>query len=223
MPEPDKIPAPPWFAELLKKELRQWITLADDQIQRLWEHYEILLRWNAKINLTSIPPGEEMVIRHYCESLFFGAHFPGDPGFPRDPGFPCDLGAISVADLGSGAGFPGAPVAILQPTWRVTLLESNQRKAVFLRESTRGLPNVSVLARRAESTPTTFDWLVARGVDQKEVLKNIPRLAPRIGLMLGEDDFFAIRNISGIAWSEPVRLPWGERRVCVYGEVSRGT
>ena len=217
MPEPDKIPAPPWFAGLLEKELRQWISLADDQIQRLWEHYEILQRWNAKINLTSISPGEEMVIRHYCESLFFGAHFPRDPGFPRDPA------VISVADLGSGAGFPGVPMAILQPTSRVTLLESNQRKAVFLRESTRTLPNVSVLARRAESIPTTFDWLVARGVDPKEVLKNIPRLAPRVGLMLGEDDFFAIRNISGIAWAESVRLPWGDRRVCVYGEVSRGT
>ena len=205
MPEPDKIPAPPWFAELLKKELRPWFTLDNGQIHRLWQHYEILLRWNAKINLTSIPPGEEMVIRHYCESLFFGAHIPSDPG------------PVSVADLGSGAGFPGAPMAILRPTWRVTLLESNQRKAVFLRESTRGLPNISVLARRAESASTTFDWLVARGVDPKEVLKNIPRLAPRIGLMLGEDDFFAIRNLSGIAWSEPVRLPWGDLRVCVYG------
>ena len=211
MPEPDKIAGPPWFAELLEKELRQWMTLAEDQIRRLWEHYEILLRWNAKINLTSIPAGEEMVIRHYCESLFFGAHLPGDPT------------AISVADLGSGAGFPGVPIAILQPTLRVTLLESNQRKAVFLRESTRGLPNISVLARRAESTATTFDLLVARGVDPKEVLKNIPRLAPRVGLMLGEDDFSAIRNISGIAWAEPVRLPWGDRRICLYGEVSRGT
>jgi 16S rRNA (guanine527-N7)-methyltransferase len=211
VPEPDKIPAPPWFAELLHKEVRQWVTLGDNQIQRLWEHYEILLRWNAKINLTSISPGEEMVIRHYCESLFFGAHLLGVPG------------TISVADLGSGAGFPGIPIAILQPTWRITLLESNQRKAVFLRESARGLSNVSIQARRAESITTTCDWLVARGVDPKEVLKNIPRLAPRVGLMLGEDDFSAIRNTSAIAWSEPVRLPWGDRRVCVYGEVSRGT
>jgi 16S rRNA (guanine527-N7)-methyltransferase len=210
VPEPDKITAPPWFAELLEKELRQWMTLTDGQIRRLWGHYEILLRWNAKMNLTSIPSGEEMVIRHYCESLFFAAHLPGDPG------------AISVADLGSGAGFPGMPIAILRPGWHVTLIESNQRKAVFLRESTRGLPNISVLARRAESTTTTFDWLVARGVDPKEVLKNVPRLAPRIGLMLSEDDFSAIRNISAIAWSEPVRLPWGDRRICVYG-VSRGT
>jgi 16S rRNA G527 N7-methylase RsmG len=114
-------------------------------------------------------------------------------------------------------------MAIWKPTWRITLIESNQRKAVFLRESTRGLPNISVLARRAESTTSTFDWLVARGVDPKEVLKNIPRLAPRIGLMSGEDDFSAIKGTSGIAWSEPVRLPWGDRRICVYGEVSRGT
>ena len=211
MPEPDKISAPPWFAELLQKELRPWMTLADGQIRRLWAHYEILLRWNAKMNLTSIPAGEEMVLRHYCESLFFAAHFPGDSA------------AITIADLGSGAGFPGAPMAIWKPNWRITLIESNQRKAVFLRESTRGLPNISVLARRAESSASTFNWLVARGVDPKEVLKNIPRLAPRIGLMLGEDDFSGIQSNSGIAWSEPVRLPWGDRRVCVYGEVSRGT
>lgn len=211
MHEPDKIAAPPWFAELLEKELRKWMTLTDSQIRRLWEHYEILLRWNAKMNLTSIPAGGEMVIRHYCESLFFGAHLSATSK------------SVSILDLGSGAGFPGTPMAILQPTWRVTLLESNQRKAVFLRESTRGLPNISVLARRTESTATTFDWLVARGVDPQEVLKNIPRLAPRVGLMLGDDDFSAIRHTSGIAWSEPVRLPWGDRRVCIYGEVSRGT
>src|SRR6202790_251490 len=152
--------APRWFADLLQKELQPWLTLSEDQIRQLWDHYEILLRWNERINLTSIPSGEEMVIRHYCESLFFGAHMPGDTG------------AVSVADLGSGAGFPGAPMALLRPTWRVTLLESNQRKAVFLRESTRGLPNITVLARRAESASTTFDWLVARGVDPKEVLKS---------------------------------------------------
>lgn len=207
MPKPDES----WFAQLLQKELRSWLSLNEDQLLQLREHYELLLRWNAKMNLTSIRPGEEIVMRHYCESLFFGVHIPGD------------LSEIAVADLGSGAGFPGIPIAILRPTWNVALIESNQRKAVFLRESTRGLPNISVLARRAESTPTTFDWLVARGVDPREVLKNIPRLAPRIGLMLGEEDFSAVQTLSGIAWGEPVRLPWGDRRICVYGEVSRGT
>ena len=201
---------PPWFAELLEKELWRWLTLSEVQIHRLCEHYEILLRWNEKINLTSIPAGRETVIRHYCESLFFGAHLPVTSPMS------------SVLDVGSGAGFPGVPIAILQPAWHITLLESNQRKAVFLRESTRGLPNISVLGRRAESVSKRFDWLVCRGVDPVDVLKNVPRLAPRVGLMLGEDDFLAIQHLSDIAWSEPVRLPWGDRRLCAYG-VSRGT
>jgi 16S rRNA (guanine(527)-N(7))-methyltransferase RsmG len=203
VPEPDK-----WFADLLARELRPWLTLSETRIQRLWEHYEILLRWNEKMSLTSIPPGEETVLRHYCESLFFAAHLPAGP-------------ETSIVDLGSGAGFPGVPMGIQQPGWRVSLVESNQRKAVFLRESTRGLSNVSVLARRAESATGKFDWLVARGVDPKDVLKNTPRLAPSAGLMLGEDDFSSIQTHPGIAWSEPVRLPWGDRRICVYG-VSRG-
>ena len=211
MPEPDEASAPLWFAELLRKELQPWLALSEIQVLRLWKHYEILLRWNERINLTSIPPGEEMVIRHYCESMFFAAQMP------------VTLEAISILDLGSGAGFPGVPMAILQPAWRLTLLESHQRKAVFLRESTRGLPNISVLARRAESVPGRFDWVVSRGVDPREVLKNLPRLAPRVGLMLGEDDFSAIQPLSDIAWSKLIQLPWGDRRLCAYGEVSRGT
>jgi 16S rRNA (guanine527-N7)-methyltransferase len=203
--------APRWFAELIQKELQPWLMLSEHQIRNLWEHYEVLLRWNDRINLTSIPPGEEMVIRHYCESVFFGAHMPSASEAP------------SILDLGSGAGFPGVPIAILRPAWKITLLESHQRKAVFLRESTRGLPNISVLARRAESVPGRFDWVVSRGVDPKEVLKNVPRLARSVGLMLGEDDFSAIQSFPDIAWSELVRLPWGDRRLCVYGEVSRGT
>jgi 16S rRNA (guanine527-N7)-methyltransferase len=211
VPTPEEMAAPRWFAELIQKELQPWLTLSEDQVRHLWEHYEVLLRWNDRINLTSIPPGEEMVIRHYCESVFFGAHMPGASEAP------------SILDLGSGAGFPGVPIAILRPAWRITLLESHQRKAVFLRESTRGLPNISVLARRAESVPGRFDWVVSRGVDPKEVLKNVPRLARSVGLMLGEDDFSAIRSFQDIAWSKLVRLPWGDRRLCVYGEVSRGT
>jgi 16S rRNA (guanine527-N7)-methyltransferase len=210
VPAPDKVSAPRWFTELLVKELQPSLTLSEEQVRHLWEHYEILLRWNDRINLTSIPPGNEMVIRHYCESLFFGAHMP------------VASEVMSILDLGSGGGFPGVPIAILRPLWKITLLESHQRKAVFLRESTRGLPKISVLARRAESALGRFEWVVSRGVDPREVLKNVPRLAPCVGLMLGEDDFSAIQSFPDIAWSKLVRLPWGDRRLCIYGEVSPG-
>ena len=200
---------PDWFAEVLHREVSAWASLSHDEVVQLYNHYSLLDRWNKKMNLTSVAPGEEAVIRHYCESLFFAAHL--------------ENSASSIADIGSGAGFPGVPIAILQPTRKVTLVESNQRKAVFLREATRSLANVSVVAQRAEELSSVFDSLVARAVNPKEIVALIPRLAPKIGLMLGEDDFLELRSAKHIAWSEPIRLPWGDRRICVYGHVSRGT
>jgi 16S rRNA (guanine527-N7)-methyltransferase len=192
-----------WFADLLTHELATWASLSDDEINRLFEHYQLLERWSQRINLTSIAPGPEMVIRHYCESLFFGARLPDR--------------VISIADIGSGAGFPGIPMAILRPDIQVSLVESNQRKAVFLREATRGLPNVSIIACRAEDLSTNYDWIVSRAVNPSEVVSLVPQLALNIGLMLGEEDFRQLKAAKGIAWAEPIRLPWGDRRICALG------
>jgi 16S rRNA (guanine(527)-N(7))-methyltransferase RsmG len=196
------VPTPDWFADLLGPELSQ------PQIAQLYGHYEMLIRWNQRMNLTTVKPGPEMVIRHFCESLFFSAHLPA-----KDK-------AISVLDVGSGAGFPGIPMAILKPDWRIILIESGQRKAVFLRESSRQLSNVSVLAVRAEQCVAQGDWVVARAVDPNEILDCVPRLAPNVGLMVGEADFSSIQGDKRIAWSDPIRLPWGDRKICVYGECS---
>ena len=197
---------PDWFAEILHRDLAAWVSLSHDQVVQLYNHYALLVRWNKKMNLTSVAPGEETVIRHYCESLFFAAHLENN--------------ASSIADIGSGAGFPGVPIAILKPDWKVTLVESNQRKAVFLREATRSLANVSVVAQRAEELSSGFDWLVSRAVNPQQVVALIPRLAGKIGLMLAEDDFLELQSAKHIAWSEPIRLPWGDRRICVFGRSS---
>jgi 16S rRNA (guanine527-N7)-methyltransferase len=199
------VPTPDWFSELLNREVGQWAHLSTPQIAQLYQHYDLLIRWNERMNLTTVKLGSEMVIRHYCESLFFAAHLPSKQD------------EVSVLDLGSGAGFPGVPMAALRPEWRVTLVESSRRKSVFLRESTRQLRNVSVVSERMESLVTEGDWVVSRAVDPTEVLATVPRLAPNIGLMLGEDDFSSIRSDSRVAWAEPLRLPWGDRRLCVYG------
>ena len=92
------------FAELLLERLDGVAVLSQDQVRRLEAHYELLLRWNKVINLTSVHKPAEAVERHYCESLFLGAHLPP--------------GAFSIADIGSGAGFPGIPVAVLRPSAR---------------------------------------------------------------------------------------------------------
>jgi 16S rRNA (guanine527-N7)-methyltransferase len=199
------VPTPDWFSELLNHELEQWVRLSELQIGQLYQHYEQLQRWNQRMNLTTVKPGAETVVRHYCESLFFAAHIP------------MEQAKISILDLGSGAGFPGIPIAVLRPEWQVTLIESGRRKAVFLRESSRQIRNVSIRAERMEAASDHAGWIVARAVDPTEVIKQVPRLAPNIGLMLGEEDFSSIRHDSDIAWAEPVRLPWGDRKLCVYG------
>ena len=204
------MPAPAWFSKILERELAPWVTMSIDQVDQLYQHFELLERWNKRMNLTTVESGPEMVIRHYCESLFFGVHLPG--------------GFNSIADMGSGAGFPGIPIAILRPDWRIILIESNQRKAVFLREATRTLGNVVVRSARAEELAEKFDCLVSRAVAACDVLALIPHLAPKIGLMVGEDDIPALQVTRVVAWAEPVRLPWGDRRICMFGEyVSRGT
>jgi 16S rRNA (guanine527-N7)-methyltransferase len=168
-------------------------------------------RWNRQTNLTSVKQAD-WIIRHYCESLFFGTSFPEE-------------GAFRVADFGSGAGFPGIPLAVLWPGWSVTLIESNQRKAVFLRESTRGIKNIYVIAKRGDEVSEDYDWVVSRAVNPDTVIQNVPRLASRVGLMLSEVDFLQIKKNQEIAWGEPIRLPWGEQRICVFGEfhVERST
>ena len=199
------MPVPAWFAEVLDREVGPWLSLSPRQISALYAHCELLDRWNQKLSLTSLELGPELVVRHYGESLFLAVHLPAQMN-------------AQVADIGSGAGFPGVPMAVLRPDWKVSLVESNQRKAVFLREATRHLSNVSVIAQRAEELVERFDWVVSRAVDPVEVLRNVPRLAPRVGLLIGESALDGLKSASAIAWAEPIRLPWGDRRICLLGE-----
>lgn len=196
---------PAWFCEVLERELRPWLTLSPLQVSELYTHYRLLESWSKKISLTSLEPGAELVVRHYCESLFLGARIPAQD-------------TARIVDIGSGAGFPGVPIAVLHAEWTVSLVESVQRKSVFLRESTRHLKNVSVIARRAQEIESRFDWVVSRAVDPCEILHYLPRLAPRLGLLIGEAGFQKIRSAPGIAWADAIRLPWGDRRLCVLGE-----
>jgi len=188
------------FAELLRSHLAGIVELSEPQIELLSKHYALLVHWNARLNLTSIRNLGDAVVRHYCESLFFADHLP--------------VGPSKVLDFGSGAGFPGIPMAILRPELQVTLAESHQRKAVFLREASRELRNVTVSAKRAEELTGGFDWVVARAVDPASVLKVAPKLARCLGLMIGKADS---PDCSGFVLNREIALPWGDNRICVYG------
>jgi 16S rRNA (guanine(527)-N(7))-methyltransferase RsmG len=156
------------------------------------------------MNLTSVEEPEDVVVRHYCESAFFALSIPEERV------------EVSVADIGSGAGFPGVPLAIVRPLWKVSLIESNQRKAVFLRESTRHLANVQVIAKRVELSNTSYGWIVSRAVKHSDVLALVPAMAPLIGLLSTQDLFAKFSDDLRFTWNIPVSIPWDTRRLCLY-------
>ena len=172
------------FKSFLASEFSPHGALTSDQLDLLDQHYRMLQRWNPKINLTRISSLADIVRFHYCESLYLGSYLPARP--------------LRIVDIGSGAGFPGIPVAIYRSDCEVDLVESHQRKAVFLREATRNLSNVRVLAKRADDLVGSYDWMISRAVRSEDVLKL--NLASNIAVLGTEGE----------------KLPWGESRALFH-------
>ena len=121
---------------------------------QLSQYLDLLLKWNARTNLTAIRDPHEIVRTHFGESLFAARHLPPS--------------AQTLLDLGSGAGFPGLPIQLAFPALQVTLAESQSKKASFLREVTRTLAlPTEVWPARVEDLPPTrlFDVVTLRAVD----------------------------------------------------------
>jgi 16S rRNA (guanine527-N7)-methyltransferase len=196
------------FAEELTTRLRGVINLSSAQVGALAAHYELLCAWNRKLNLTRISGLGEAVERHYCESVFLAVQLAPGP--------------LRICDIGSGAGFPGLPIAVVRPDCSVTLIEAHQRKAVFLREASRAMPNVRVLCSRVEGVTEVFELAVSRAVSYEDLGASLRRLAPLADLMTGAD---SPPDWLGFEWEPPMPMPWGKqrfvrvgRRVSVVGE-----
>jgi len=198
------------FRELLRDRLRGIADLTDAQAEALESHYNLLVLWNRTLNLTAIRDLPEVIERHYGESIFLAARLPAAP--------------LRIVDVGSGAGFPGLPVAIYRPDCAVTLIESHQRKAVFLMEAARSLSNVRVLARRAEQVAgqvneknNEFDLAVSRAVSYHDLIPSLKALAPDAYLLGGTE---SAPDETGFVWEPPIPLPWGTQRYLRVGHRS---
>ena len=177
-------------------------TLDPGQIAALEAHLELLERWNRTINLTAIKSQEEAVSKHIGESLFLAAHLPQR--------------ALNVCDLGSGGGFPGIPAAIARPDSRFTLVESDVRKSVFLREASRQLPNIRVVTQRFEAVAGEFDWLISRAVNLSKVSGGpVCRLAAFLGSV--EPDSKKRTQAGQFHW-KTVPIPWNPTSFLSLGE-----
>ncbi|HEX9277501.1 MAG TPA: 16S rRNA (guanine(527)-N(7))-methyltransferase RsmG [Casimicrobiaceae bacterium] len=120
---------------------------------KLLAYIALLDKWNRTHNLTAIREPQRVVTYHLLDALATLPHLP-------------DAASLRLIDVGSGGGLPGVPLAIARPQWRVTLLDSNRKKAAFLRQAAAelALANVAVAAMRAEdyAPDAPFDVAISR-------------------------------------------------------------
>jgi 16S rRNA (guanine527-N7)-methyltransferase len=185
---------------------------------KIRDYVELLLKWNHKLALTTVTDPVQVVKFHFGESLF--AISTGAFGKSR------------LADVGTGAGFPGLALAVADSNLHVNLIESNLRKCAFLAEVIRELKisNAAVLTSRMESLDGQagdFDVITARALGHFDELLTWSRmrLAPngRVLLWLGEDDVQEISVRSKWIWRTPVQIPGSARRYILQGSPSHPT
>ena len=205
------------IAALLDPFLEQG--LSQSQLDQISIYIDLLIRWNARINLTAIRHPEEIVTRHFGESFFLARHlFPA--GAPLHP--PRGL------DIGSGAGFPALPLKLWAPHIHLTLIESNHKKAAFLREVARALTltEINVINDRAEvldARPDSprADIVTLRAVEHFETIlpQAVTFLAPSatLAVLIGIAQVPHLTSLTTLKWRPPIPIPQSLARVLSIG------
>jgi 16S rRNA (guanine527-N7)-methyltransferase len=178
---------------------------------RFETYLSLILRWNAHINLTAIRDQDGILSRHFVESIACARVLPTD--------------ITTLLDFGSGAGFPGIPIALCRPEITVTLAESQGKKAAFLQEAIRSLDiTAKVHAKRAELLTTPFDCVTLRAVDRMDLAvkaaSQLVRPGGWIALMTTRNELSHLQASAGssFTWPTPTPLPGGEDLLLALGE-----
>ena len=177
------------------------LNLSAETVTLLGEYYSLLTRWNDRLYLVAPCSPEEFAVRHVLESLLLLKHLPQN---------------ARVADIGSGGGLPIIPCLIARPDLEATLIESSQKKVIFLREASNHLDlHTTIIARPFEDTPAPpVSFVTCRALDQ--FMRKLPALinwAPRGSTLLlfgGETlgDQLRRANVN----FEQLLIPHSERR-----------
>lgn len=187
----------------------------DSQTARQFELYlSLILRWNTRLNLTSLRTEDAIISRHLAESIACAKALP--------------RGIATLLDYGSGAGLPGIPIALCRPEITVTLAESQGKKAAFLQEALRVLGlTARVHAGRAEDLGESFDCVVLRAVDKmsKAVAAAVQLVTPEgwLALMTTTVDLPGLQISADpeFVWRDLIPLPQSNDRLLALGK--RGT
>ncbi|MFY9530419.1 MAG: 16S rRNA (guanine(527)-N(7))-methyltransferase RsmG [Candidatus Acidiferrales bacterium] len=205
------------FSEtLIRSALEPYeVQLTRELAAHISAYAELLSAWNRKISLTSLHDPIEILKVHFGESLF-AAHL-------------LQLEEGRLADVGSGAGFPGLVLKVYRPKLHLTLIEANSKKAAFLSEVVRklGIGSVRVFCGRMETYPERegqFDFITCRAVGRFEELlywaSKTLATQGAVVLWAGDSGIQKIRREPGWSWEDPARLPESGQRYVLIGRPS---
>jgi 16S rRNA (guanine527-N7)-methyltransferase len=179
---------------------------------KLLAYMELLAKWNRKIALTTVTAPGEIARFHFGESLFAACRY--------------NLEKSRLADVGTGAGFPGLPCALAVPSLKVTLIESNLKKCAFLAEAIRvlSISNAKIFAGRMESFDSDapqFDFIATRAFGKFDQLLSWAKMhlieSGKLLLWLGEEDSRRISQDPEWSWQRPDLIPGSQRRHILAG------
>jgi 16S rRNA (guanine(527)-N(7))-methyltransferase RsmG len=198
---------------VIKAELSAYGVIALDELcDQVRQYVALLLRWNTKISLTAVTDPLEVLRFHFGESMFAASVVPMRSG--------------RLADVGSGAGFPGVPLKLIEPALEVTLIEPNAKKAAFLGEVIRelDLKNTNILRERIEaatSQSASYQSVCCRAVGHLSDVIAWARssLCERGSIVLWTtpETASSVVKMDGFEWHEPVPIPRTKRRVLLAG------
>jgi len=172
--------------EILVHGLRELEIIIDEKALGAFLLYlEELKKWNRAYNLTSLKEDREIVIKHFLDSALFLKAVEGRGG--------------NIADVGSGAGFPGIPLKILKPELKIALIEASGKKSAFLRHMKRklSLQDIDVIDRRVEEVDEVFDIALTRA------LFKAPEFMKKAAHMVKQGGFFILGK--GPAYEEEIK------------------
>ncbi|HLQ50172.1 MAG TPA: 16S rRNA (guanine(527)-N(7))-methyltransferase RsmG [Terriglobales bacterium] len=198
------------------------------QLEQVHAYLDLLLKWNEKTNLTSVRQPEEILRRHFGESFFLAAAL----AEVNSPKAGQHASAVRFIDLGSGAGFPGIPLKIYAPHLSGTLIESQNKKATFLKEVIRRLhlPEMTVFGGRAEefaqSATNQAGSVTLRAVERFETALPVAAslVAPggHLALLIGSSRLEAVHKLlPSFSWQPPQPLPLSDARVLLVGKLGQ--
>lgn len=185
--------------------------LDNETAGRFEAYLSLFVRWNQRLNLSSVRAEDAILSVHLVESICVARSLPN--------------GISSLLDFGSGGGLPGIPIALCRPEIAVTLAESKGKKAAFLQEAVRvlGIP-AKIHADRAETLRAVYDCVTMRAVEK------MPRAVAAAVKLVAQGGWLALMTTdgsltdlkasagAGLRWEEPIRLPGSESRVLALGQ-----